>query len=170
MAARREAFKIAARAVERQLNQDHSDYTGPARVCSCGHQDANYAGRHRKRIDTVLGQITLDRAYYHCPNCRSGWFPRDHALGIVNVSISPALTRMIGLVGAMVSFEEGSELVRELAGVPVDPKRVERTAEALGREIATDERSSTAPLAQMDARSTLYLGRTARAFPCARKN
>jgi hypothetical protein len=165
VAARREAFKIAARAVERQLNQDQSDYTGPARVCPCGHQDANYAGRRRKTIDTVLGQMTLDRAYYHCPNCGSGWFPRDHALGMAHVSISPALTRMIGFVGALVSFEEGSELLRELAGVAVDSKRVERTAEALGREIATDERTYTEPLAQTDVASTLYLGMDGTGIP-----
>ena len=47
-------------------------------------------------------------------------------------SLSPGVTRMVGLAAAMVSFAEGSELMRELAGVPVDAKQVERTAEALG--------------------------------------
>ena len=39
---------------------------------------------------------------------------------------------MVGLVGAMVSFEEGHELLRELAGVDVPTTHVERAAEALG--------------------------------------
>ena len=52
---------------------------------------------------------------------------------------------MVGLVGAMVSFAEGSELMGELAGVAVDPKQVERTAEVLGREIALDERTGPWP-------------------------
>ena len=47
---------------------------------------------------------------------------------------------MVGLVGAMVSFAEGHELLHELAGVEVEVKQVERTAEALGRAIAADER------------------------------
>ena len=47
---------------------------------------------------------------------------------------------MTGLVGAMVSFEEGHELLHELAGVDVPTKHVERAAEALGREVAEDEK------------------------------
>jgi len=53
---------------------------------------------------------------------------------------------MTGTVGAMVSFQEGSELLRELAGVAVEAKQVERTAEALGKEIAQDERHHCEPL------------------------
>lgn len=45
----------------------------------------------------------------------------------------------------MVSFQEGSELLTELAGVAVDAKQVERTAEALGKEIAEDERVHSEP-------------------------
>jgi hypothetical protein len=41
----------------------------------------------------------------------------------------------------MVSFKEGSLLLSELAGVKVNAKQVERTSEALGREIAEDERT-----------------------------
>jgi hypothetical protein len=47
---------------------------------------------------------------------------------------------MTGLSAAMASFEEGSLLLSELAGVKVNAKQVERTAEALGRQIAEDER------------------------------
>lgn len=63
---------------------------------------------------------------------------------------------MIAQVGALVSFAEGSDLLHELAGVVLDAKQVERTAERLGREIMSDERdllTATDPVAQ-----TLYLG------------
>jgi len=43
----------------------------------------------------------------------------------------------------MVSFQEGSELLTELAGVALDAKQVERTAEAPGEEIAEDEHHCT---------------------------
>jgi len=156
-AARREALKVAAYAVARYLNADHTDHCGPTVPCVCG-QPARYAGRHRKRFQTALGEMTLERAYYHCSACQSGYFPRDRALGIGNTSLSPALTRMIGLVGAMVSFEEGAELLAELAGVRVNAKQVERTAEALGHEIAADERQRLDPIANDQIPPTLYLG------------
>jgi hypothetical protein len=84
---------------------------------------------------------------------------------IENTSQSPALTRMIGTVGAMVSFQEGSELLQELAGVAVDAQQVERTAEALGKELAEDERLHTEPLDSLPLPQTLYLGMDGTGIP-----
>jgi uncharacterized protein UPF0236 len=156
-AARREALKVAAFAVAQRLNADHTDYGGPSRPCACG-ELARYAGRHEKTIHTALGPMTLARAYYHCAACQRGHFPRDDALGIAATSLSPAVTRMIGRVGAMVSFEEGAELLGELAGIAVNAKQVERTAEALGAQIAADERQRVEPDLEPDPAPTLYLG------------
>ena len=63
---------------------------------------------------------------------------------------------MVGLAAAMVSFQESDELMRELAGVPAGCKQVERTAEALGREIAKDERTVIEP--SSPCAPTMYLG------------
>jgi len=81
------------------------------------------------------------------------------ALGVAGATLSPGVLRMVGLVGALVSFQEGHELLRELAGVVVPTTRVERAAEALGREIAQDEREVVEPPAATEAVApTLYLG------------
>jgi hypothetical protein len=72
---------------------------------------------------------------------------------------------MLGTVGAMVSFQEGSELLTELAGVAVDAKQVERTAEGLGKEIAEDERHYTEPLDTLPLPQTLYLGMDGTGIP-----
>ncbi|MBI4841887.1 MAG: ISKra4 family transposase [candidate division NC10 bacterium] len=154
-AARRRALAIAARAVEQRFNADPSDHRGPTLSCRCG-KPARYAGRRAKTFQSALGELTLERAYYHCEACQAGFCPRDRALGVQGSSLSPAVTRMVGRVGAMVSFVEGSELMQELAAVPVDPKQVERTAEALGREIAEDERRLVEP--EPPAAPTMYLG------------
>jgi hypothetical protein len=65
---------------------------------------------------------------------------------------------MMGTVGSMVSFQEGSQLLRELAGIGIDASQVERGAEALGDEIAADERLHTGPLGEEPLPPTLYLG------------
>lgn len=49
-------------------------------------------------------------------------------------------------------------MLRELAGVPLDAKQVERTAEALGKEIGEDERRHSEPLDSLPLPPTLYLG------------
>ena len=154
-AARQQALRLAARAVEGRLNADRTDYAGPTVACACG-QRARHAGRRPKTFTTVLGALTLERAYYHCDTCQAGVCPRDRALGLDETSLSPATTRMVGLAAASVSFAEASELLGELAGVAVDAKQVERTAEALGREVASDERAAVEP--EPGAAPTMYLG------------
>src|SRR6266446_3808859 len=164
LAVRQQVLQLAGAAVEQRLNADTSDERGSRTRCGCG-QEARLVGRRSKQVQSVLGPLQLERAYYHCSSCGHGCCPRDEQLGIENTSLSPALTRMVSTVGAMVSFQEGSELLTELAGVPVDAKKVERTAEALGKEIAEDERHCTEPSDSLPLPQTLYLGMDGTGIP-----
>lgn len=154
---RQRALALAARAVEQRLNADRSDHVGATTPCACG-ATARYAGRRSKYFGTVLGEMRLERAYYDCSHCKRGFCPRDRTLGLEGRSLSPAVTRMVGTVGALVSFQEGSDLLAELAGVEVGAKQVERTAEALGQEIAAQERRVVEPDKPSEIPRTLYLG------------
>ncbi len=164
LAVRQHVLQLAGAAVEQRLNADTSDERGSRTCCRCG-QAVRFAGRRTKQVESVLGPLRLERAYYHCASCGHGYCPRDQHLGIENTSLSPALTRMTGTVGALVSFQEGSALLTELAGVGVDAKQVERTAEALGKEIAEDERMHTEPLDSLSLPQTLYLGMDGTGIP-----
>ena len=156
-AARRQVLALAARAIEQKFNADQSDNSGAHLSCDCG-GSARYAGRRVKTFQSVLGELNLERAYYHCPDCGCGFCPRDRHLGIEKTCLSPAVVRMIGTVGAIVSFQEGSRLLEELAGLRVDASQVERGAEALGGEIAADEGRHIEPLEGLVLPPTLYLG------------
>jgi len=149
---------VAARAVERRLNADVSDHQGAAVPCPRCKEPAKYAGRHAKTWQSVLGPLTLERAYYRCDRCKEGFCPRDIVLGLQNTSVSPAVARMIGLAAVMVSFEESAELLDELAGVKVNAKQVERTAEVLGAEVAEDERRHVEAAGDAEIAPTMYLG------------
>jgi hypothetical protein len=150
---------VAARAVEQRINADTSDHGGPTVPCPrCG-QLARYVDRRSKTFTSVLGALTIERAYFHCDPCAAGFCPRDAALGVEGTSLSPGVLRMVGLVGATVSFEEGHEFLRDLAGVAVPTKHVERAAEALGREIAAEERRVVEPPPPDEpVAPTLYVG------------
>jgi len=155
MAARRQALRWAAHALEQRFNADTSDHVGAKLPCPCG-ANAQYHGRHRKTFESVLGPLQLERAYYHCAQCQSGFCPRDRDLKLELFSQTPGVLRMTGSAAALLSFEESSGLLRELAGVEVSPKQVERAAEALGAEIAVDERQHVARMGE--AAPTMYLG------------
>jgi len=155
MAARRQALHLAARALEQRLNADTSDHSGAELACRCGAQ-AQYRGRHRKTFESVLGPLHLERAYYHCAKCEGGFCPRDRLLQLGEFSLTPGVLRMVGGAAALVSFEESSALLHELAGVDVNAKQVERAAEALGAEIAAYERTCLERTGEIAP--TLYLG------------
>ena len=154
-AAKRLALRIMGQVLAGRLNADRSDQQGSQQPCDCGGV-ARYAGRRPKTFTTALGEMELERAWYHCQRCHTGFSPRDRALALEGTSLSPAALRMTGLAAARVSFAETTALLRELAGLDIEPKRVERQAEALGREIAADERQVIEP--EPAQTQTLYLG------------
>ena len=155
MAARRQALRLAAQALEQRLNADCSDHLGPQLPCHCGGL-AQYHGRHEKTFASVLGPLHLERAYYHCARCQSGFCPRDRALSLESFSLTPGVLRMTASAAALVSFEESRGLLHELAGVQISTRQVERAAESLGAEIAGEEREQVERVGE--AVPTMYLG------------
>ncbi|HXP16212.1 MAG TPA: ISKra4 family transposase [Terriglobales bacterium] len=123
--------------------------------CPCG-GCAQYHGRHGKTFESALGPLQLERAYYHCEQCQSGFCPRDRVLGLESFSLTPGVLRMTGSAAALVSFEESSGLLHELAGVEVSAKQAERAGESLGAEIAVDEHQQVEEMG--DGAPTMYLG------------
>jgi hypothetical protein len=65
---------------------------------------------------------------------------------------------MVGTAAALVSFAESRELLAVLAGLAVEAKQAERTAEALGRALAADEQQHVEPAPPAEIPPTLYLG------------
>ena len=116
-------------------------YAGPHARCGNGHQ-AVYAGVRDKTVTTVLGPVTLRRAWYHCGQCGHGLAPRDEQLGVAGTSLSPGVAEMTALAGAEVSFARAAGLIGGLAGITVSARTIERSAEASGaaaRAAAGDE-------------------------------
>jgi hypothetical protein len=106
--------------------------------CSCG-QVAHYGGLRSKPVLTVVGRVEVSRPYYWCPDCHTGQFPVDRELDIENTEFSPGVRRMQALVGQEASFDHGREQMKVLAGLQVTAKSVERTAEAIGADVAQRE-------------------------------
>jgi hypothetical protein len=110
-------------------------YRGPQVPCGQGHE-AEFAGYRDKSFDTVLGLVTVTRAWYHCAACGHGLAPRDAELGMAGTSMSPGLAAMNDRAAAAVPFREAARLLEDLAGIRLTAKRAERAAEASGAAIA----------------------------------
>ena len=115
-------------------------HRGPRTACGEGHE-AVFAGYRGKDVDTVLGPVTLRRAWYHCARCGRGLAPRDAELGVTGASVSPGLRAMSEKAAAAVPFAQAAGLLDDLAGVRLTVKRVERAAEGGGAALAAASRS-----------------------------
>jgi hypothetical protein len=85
--------------------------------------------------------VQVSRPYYWCPSCHTGQFPKDIELDIENTEFSPGVRRMQTLVGQAAPFDQGREQMKVLAGLEVTAKSVERTAEAIGADLAQREQA-----------------------------
>ena len=117
--------------------------------CPCGHH-AQYREQRSKPVLTVVGPVQVWRPYYLCPDCHQGQFPADVELDIENTEFSPGVRRMHALVGQDAPFDHGREQMKVLAGLEVTTKSVERTAEAIGEDIAQREREEMQKAIQLD--------------------
>jgi len=117
--------------------------------CSCGHR-AHYRELRSKPVLTAVGKAQVSRPYYLCPHCHAGQFPADVELDIENTEFSPGVRRMQALVGQEAPFDHGRQQMKLLADLEVTTKTVERTAEAIGTDIAAREQDEIQRAVQLD--------------------
>jgi hypothetical protein len=118
-------------------------------ACACGHH-AHYRELRAKPLLTAVGEVEVLRPYYLCAHCHTGQFPADVELDIENAEVSPGVRRMHALVGQEAPFDHGREQMKVLAGLEVTTKAVERTAEAIGGDIAWREQQEIQRAVQLD--------------------
>jgi len=117
--------------------------------CSCGRQ-AHYRELRSKPVLTAVGKVEVWRPYYLCSHCRTGQFPADVELDIEDTEFSPGVRRMQAVVGQEAPFDHGRQQMKLLADLEVTTKAVERTAEAIGGDIAQGEQREIQRAMQLD--------------------
>jgi hypothetical protein len=117
--------------------------------CSCG-QQAHYRELRSKPILTAVGKVAVSRPYYLCAHCHSGQFPADVELDIEHTEFSPGVRRMQAMVGQDAPFDQGRQQMKLLADLEVTTKAVERTAEAIGEDIAARDQAAIQRAMQLD--------------------
>jgi hypothetical protein len=146
----RTALHHAGAAILSELLQFAAPAEGQRQApCRCG-QPAHYQEMRSKALLTIVGPVRISRPYYLCCNCHEGQFPLDVELDIERTDFSPGVRRMQALVGQQAPFQHGREQLKVLAGLEVTAKSVERTAEAIGADIAQREEREREKALQLD--------------------
>jgi hypothetical protein len=149
MAMRSALHRAGAAALSQLLEFPVPTKAGRTRTCPCG-QQAHYREQRSKPVLTVVGLVEVLRPYYLCAHCGVGQFPVDVELDIENTEFSPGVRRMQAIVGQEAPFDHGREQMKVLAGLEVTTKSVERTAEAIGADIAQREQAEIQKALQLE--------------------
>ena len=153
---------VGARTLELHLEGRKLGYEGSSRPCSC-RESQRFVEYRPKTIATLLGDVTIQRAYYRCGSCKTSALPYDERIGLGDGQVSPGLAKAATLVAIQEPFAPSSQMLYELTGRRVSARTIERLTQKVGRwaeqeESAAAERMKTweAPAAEVTA-ARLYV-------------
>lgn len=160
-------LRVGAAAVELHLAGKPLGYEGSSRACDapgCGH-DQKFVGHRPRTLGTLMGQVTIKRAYYHCKHCGASCCPYDQGVGLGAGHESVGLAKAAALVAAVDPFIPAATLLHELTGQRLGDRTVHRIARAVGavasareRELALNMATWAVPVDGIEARpGRLYL-------------
>ncbi|MGH9208994.1 MAG: ISKra4 family transposase [Acidimicrobiales bacterium] len=95
-----------------------------------------------RTLDTPCGTVTVERAYYHCPDC-GGYVPWDCDLGLESSRQSPGLQPLVALAGALAPFGKSEDVLRRLAGVRLSDSTCRRRTEEAGLDLREQHQAGT---------------------------
>lgn len=89
-----------------------------------------------KTYTSLLGDIRIERGYYHCKNCKQGHFPWDQTLRLSSLRLTPAAAEVVALSGIKESFGKVAErTLYKQTGLRMSESTVERSTEAAGERL-----------------------------------
>lgn len=104
--------------------------------CPYCQQAARFVEYRCKDFVSLVGDIRLSRAYYHCAACGRGSFPWDATLRLSTQRLTPAAQEVVALAGVLESFAKATDrTLRKLAGLRLCESTVERTTEEAGTRL-----------------------------------
>ena len=139
---RDQLLRIGASALELHLNQRKLGYQGPHRPCCCG-QTQRFVEHRPKTVATILGSVTIRRAYYRCRACGESCLPYDQEVGLGDGQVSVGLAKAATLLAAHEPFALASKMLFELTGQRLSERTVERLAHRVG-SVASEQEAALA--------------------------
>lgn len=101
---------------------------------TCPHckEAARFVKYRPKTFTSLLGDIRIERVYYHCKHCGHGHFPWDPTLRL-SERLTPAAREVVALSGIKESFGKVADRsLYKQTGLRLSESTVQRTTEAAG--------------------------------------
>jgi hypothetical protein len=105
-------------------------------TCPDCQASARFVEYRPKSVLSLVGDLRLSRAYYHCRHCHHGHFPWDETLRLSPQRLTPGAQEVATLAGVQESFGKAAgRTLRKMAGVRICESTVQRTTEAAGERL-----------------------------------
>jgi Uncharacterised protein family (UPF0236) len=162
---RQVVLRVGAKAVELHLADKPLGYEGSSRACEspCRHNQ-KFVGHRPRTLATLMGQVTIKRAYYHCKHCGSSCCPYDESVGLGSGQESVGMARVVSLLAAVDPFVPAATLLHELTGQRLGDRTIHRVARHVGRVASGQERALALRMASWSVPAEAVQARPARLY------
>ena len=98
--------------------------------------EAAYWTRYEPRnYITSLGEMQLERAYYHHDKCHCGWVPLDKQLKIGASELSLRVQEMVSYLGAFMTFGQAQAFLSKYCGIDISHDMVNNATVTIGQSL-----------------------------------
>lgn len=111
---------------------ESADHRVEAPVCAECQERMRHKGLVPHQLVTTLGVVQVRRARYRCAHCGQEQYPQDAALRFGAHGVSRPLARVLGRLGAQLSFAQARQNLEWDYGVHLAKQTVQRVCEEAG--------------------------------------
>jgi len=88
---------------------------------------------------STLGELTLERAYYHHGGCHTGWVPLDEQLQLGASELSPLVQEMTSYLGAWMPFGQAVKYLAKYQGIHLSHDTVNTSTVTVGQALQAQQ-------------------------------
>lgn len=133
--------------MEQILNQTAEAGERPSRrEGDCGHRQ-RLVGRRPKQLHTLMGKVTIERAYYQClveeaatcASCSHGQAPWDSVWGQIAGRTSPGVQKLVGKLVSRLTLSEAVDTFTSILPLPMSERQALNLIQPVGEALREQE-------------------------------
>ena len=110
-----------------------SQFAATTHVCEeCGRTLTRHTKPHRRQLESLHGEVEIERPYFYCKPCGRGYYPFDQALEIAPEQKQYDLQRAAAELFTEVPFARASQIFKRLTGIEMSDHCQQDVASKLG--------------------------------------
>src|SRR5256714_1632469 len=155
----RACLSVGRTMMEQILTHTAEEADRPARrEGTCGHEQ-RLVGIRPKQLHTLMGKVTIRRAYYQCkvqeeepsPTCSHGQAPWDVVWGQMAGRTSPGVQRLLGKLVSRLTLCEAVDTFTDILPLPMSERQALNLIQPLGEALSKQEEEQVQALFEQAA-------------------